>query len=271
VRRVPMKHFKLEQTCKHAAIQSLVALTFSFASVGCGSEDENAEESVSGDAVRGGALYDAYWSVPGVMGSAAPTTNHPLWAARPDMASNTRTGPDTWRCKECHGWDYKGASGQYGSGSHATGFPGVLGTESSAANIAALLADPAGHNYGSVLSETDRNDLAAFITTRTIDTATLIDAAGAFIGGDTVAGKVTYDGVCAACHGADGLNPAPTGSAGGFEDFPGLIATDNPWEFIHKVRFGQPGTPMTPQDSALDMADLSNLGAFSQTLPMAAP
>jgi thiosulfate dehydrogenase len=180
-------------------------------------------------------------------------------------------GPDTWRCKECHGWDYKGAAGQYGSGGHATGFPGVLGTTSSAADVAALLADPAGHNYGTVLSETDRNDLAVFVTTRLIDTATLIDATGAFIGGDAVAGKTTYDGTCAVCHGLDGLNPTPTGSVGGFEDFPGLIANDNPWEFIHKVRFGQPGTAMTPQDAVLDTQGLSNLGAHAKTLPMAPP
>lgn len=265
-----MTYCKLEYNAEYTALRALFALSSCLASIGCGDEGEGSD-AVGGDALRGGALYDAYWAVPGVLSSAVPTTNHPLWATRPDMASNTRMGQDTWRCKECHGWDYKGASGQYGSGSHATGFAGVLGTTLSAADIASLLADPLGHNYGTVLSETDRNDLAAFITTRLIDTATLIDATGAFIGGDSVAGKVTYDGTCAVCHGADGLNAAPTGSAGGFEDFPGLIANDNPWEFIHKVRFGQPGTAMTPQDAVLDMAGLSNLGAYVQTLPMAAP
>jgi thiosulfate dehydrogenase len=267
-----MNDCKLEYTAKQTALRAFFALAFCLSSVSCGDEKaEEGDDSVTGDAVRGGALYDSYWSVPGVLSSAAPTTNHPLWATRPDMASNTRMGPDTWRCKECHGWDYKGASGKYGSGSHATGFPGVLGTTRSAADIAVMLADPAGHNYGAVLSETDRNDLAAFIATRLIDTATLIDAAGAFIGGDTAMGKVTYDGTCAVCHGADGLNQTPTGSAGGFEDFPGFIANDNPWEFIHKVRFGQPGTAMGPQDAVLDLAKLNNLGAYSQTLPMAVP
>jgi Cytochrome C oxidase, cbb3-type, subunit III len=256
---------------KRTPLRALVLAASCLTSVGCGGEDESAKDSVTGDAVRGGALYDAYWLVPGVMSSAAPTTNHPLWASRPDSASNTRMGPDTWRCKECHGWDYKGVSGRYGSGSHATGFPGVLGTTSSASAIAALLADPTGHNYGAVLSETDRNDLAAFIATSLFDTATLIDASGAFIGGDTVAGKVNYDGGCAVCHGADGLNTTPTGSGGGFEDFPGFIANDNPWEFIHKVRFGQPGTVMTAQEATLDRADLANLGAYCQTLPMATP
>jgi thiosulfate dehydrogenase len=267
-----MKECDMKYTARYARHYAAFASFFCLTSVSCGDDKADGDDAtVTGDAIRGGALYDSYWSVPGVLSSVAPTTNHPLWATRPDMASNTRMGADTWRCKECHGWDYKGASGKYGTGSHATGFPGVLGTAKAAADIASMLADPAGHNYGAVLSETDRNDLAAFVTTRLIDTATLIDAAGKFIGGDTTLGKGTYDGSCAVCHGADGLNPTPTGSAGGFEDFPGFIANDNPWEFIHKVRFGQPGTAMAPQDAVLDLAKLSNLGAYSQTLPMALP
>ncbi len=245
--------------------------TCSLTSIGCGEEkDESEETAVTGNAVRGGQLYDAYWKVPGVLSPVEPTTNHPVWATRPDMVSNTRTGPDTWRCKECHGWDYKGAFGKYGSGSHATGFGGVLSTTVSAGDIVAKLADPAGHAYAAVLSETDMNDLAAFIKTGLMDTAAIIGTDGAFIGGDVVAGQAAYDATCSVCHGADGLNPMPTGSAGGFEDFPGLIANDNPWEYVHKVRFGQPGTAMPPQDTVLDMAGLSNLGAYSQSLPMAA-
>jgi mono/diheme cytochrome c family protein len=68
----------------------------------------------------GGILYDMWWAV---TGADEPTGDHPLWATQ---NTNTRTGPDTWRCKECHGWDYRGADGAYGSGSHFTGFVGVL-------------------------------------------------------------------------------------------------------------------------------------------------
>ena len=57
--------------------------------------------------IAGARLYDSYF---GETGLAAPTTDHPLWATRPDMSSNPRTGKDTWRCKECHGWDYKGVT-----------------------------------------------------------------------------------------------------------------------------------------------------------------
>jgi len=61
---------------------------------------------------RGGQLYDEWWKV---TGAEAPTSSHPVWATQ---STNTRTGEDTWRCKECHGWDYLGAEGAYGSGSH---------------------------------------------------------------------------------------------------------------------------------------------------------
>ena len=82
------------------------------------------------DAARGGALYDKWWKVAGVTAT-EPTGDHPLWASRPDMQSNTRIGSVTWRCKECHGWDYKGVDGAYSSGSHRTGFAGIFGTTQS--------------------------------------------------------------------------------------------------------------------------------------------
>ncbi len=236
-------------------------------SAGCSGEDGSGEDqTLTGDAVRGGQIYDKYWAVDGVLSAVEPTTNHPLWASRPDQTSNTRTGADTWRCKECHGWDYKGKNGKYATGGHATGFGGVLQTSLTSEQIQAALADPAGHNYGAVLSATDLADVAAFITTRLIDTDQYIDAGGAFLG-DAPAGKADFDNICVVCHGADGLSQQPTGSAGGFEDFPGYIAVDNPWEFLHKIRFGQPGTLMVPSDNNLDATAFRNLGAYSQTLP----
>src|SRR3989337_2040312 len=68
------------------------------------------------DASRGGLLYDKGWKVNGV---AEPTGNHPLY---PTVGQ--KSGADTWRCKECHGWDNKGKDGAYSSGSHFTGLNG---------------------------------------------------------------------------------------------------------------------------------------------------
>ncbi|MEJ2559031.1 MAG: hypothetical protein P8186_23010, partial [Anaerolineae bacterium] len=83
---------------------------------------------------RGGLLYDKWWTI---TGAEEPTTDHPLWATQ---STNTASGADTWRCKECHGWDYKGKDGAYGSGSHFTGFPGVYDAQSKSVDelVAAL-------------------------------------------------------------------------------------------------------------------------------------
>jgi hypothetical protein len=99
----------------------------------------------SADVVRGGRMYDRFWAEAG----SEPAIDHPLWATRPDPDSNPRTGSTTWRCKECHGWDYKGVDGAYGSGSHRTGFPGIFGTALTPQEVFDLLADPAGHDYRS--------------------------------------------------------------------------------------------------------------------------
>ncbi len=212
-------------------------------------------------------MYDKWWAV---IDANAPTTDHPLWPLRPDTISNTQTGADTWRCKECHGWDYKGVNGRYGSGSHRTGIGGILDTTKTAQEVFDLLKGD--HAYGTVgLSDDDIWDLATFVTEGLIDTDTIIDTDGAFIG-DVANGKILYDsGIgtnisCVVCHGQTGLDPPP--GHVDFEDYVGLISNENPWEFQHKVQFGQPGTAMPSSvaggGTTMDVADL---GAYSQTLP----
>jgi len=103
-----------------ACVLSLVVL------MGCGDSPTEAEAYVdanwnSADIVKGGKLYDKWWKV---NGGTEPTTDfNPVWASQ---TTNTRSGADTWRCKECHGWDYVGNLGRYSSGSHFTGFAGVF-------------------------------------------------------------------------------------------------------------------------------------------------
>ena len=230
------------------------------------------------DAARGGALYDKWWAV---TGDSAPTTDHPLWASRPDTTSNTRTGADTWRCKECHAWDYKGVSGAYSSGSHRTGIAGIYGTTMTAQEVFdeikgahdAHAQNRATHDYGDVLSDADIWDLAKFVKNGQIDTDTMINSSGAFTG-DANAGQTLYDSgigtsvACAACHGADGLTPPP--GSPDHDEWVGLLADDNPWEFQHKVRFGQPGTTMPSSVTGGGSDQNANdLGAFAQTLPTA--
>ncbi len=212
------------------------------------------------DAVRGGTMYDKWWAV---TGATPPTTNNPLWVDRPDQDSNTRTGADTWRCKECHGWDYKGVDGAYAAGSHRTGFAGLFGTTASAQEAFDTIKGD--HGFGQAgLSDDDIWDLAKFVLDGLIDTDDILN--GAAFTGSVSGGTALYDSTCMACHGADGLG-LPPGADPDFDDFVGLIANENPWEFQHKVRFGQPGTVMPPQANILTLDEVNDLSRFAQSLP----
>jgi len=218
-------------------------------------------------AVRGGLLYDKWWSV---TGAAAPTTDHPLWASRPDTTSNARTDKDTWRCKECHGWDYKGVNGAYGSGSHRTGIAGIFGTTKTAQEVFDVIKT--NHGFGAAgLTDADIWDLAKFVKTELIDTDPFIAADKSFTG-DAANGQTLYtSGIsgglgCAVYHGADGktinFGEPPD------EEFVADVANGNPWEFLHKVRFGQPGTQMPSSvASGGTTQNAADVGAHVQTLP----
>ena len=221
------------------------------------------EPSVS----RGGQLYDEWWDV---IGADAPSSDLPLWTTQ---STNTRTGSITWRCKECHGWDYLGVDGAYGSGSHRTGFPGVYDAAQSktADQLAAALRGSTNpdHDFASALDARSIADLAAFMKNGLIDPRQYIDyATKTAKTADTKKGQKLFDGLCATCHGANGalLNF-------GDEDEPeyvGTIAVDNPQEFLHKVRFGQPGSrPTMPAvyDLGWPIQDVLNVMAYSQGLP----
>ncbi len=66
---------------------------------------------------NGGKRYDN-WAA--ALMKAPPDKTHPAYPA-----SGKEKGAATWRCKECHGWDYKGKDGAYGKGSHYTGIKGI--------------------------------------------------------------------------------------------------------------------------------------------------
>ena len=71
---------------------------------------------------------------------------------------------------------------------------------------------------------------------------------------------------CATCHGTDGLTEVSVD----FDAFPGFLSNDNPQEFIHKARFGHPGTGMKGMyDDGATAVDMGDLGAYSQSLPCA--
>ncbi len=230
--------------------------------------DEPADEpamELFGDPIRGGLLYDKWWTP---LGLDAPEDDQPLWATQ---TTNTRSGADTWRCKECHGWDYKGADGAYGDGSHFTGFIGIFQlaggdpTEILAAMQGATNPD---HDFSTVMDEQALTDMALFIAEELMDYAEVIDADKAAIGGDVAEGKVLFQESCADCHG-------PEGTAIDFKanvlktETISAIANGNPWEFFHKMRFGQPSESDMPPaiDAGWSVEEQAAVLAYAQTLP----
>jgi thiosulfate dehydrogenase len=219
---------------------------------------------------RGGQLYDNWWKA--TVDTRKPEGDHPLWKTQ---TSNKRNGYSTYRCKECHGWDYRGKDGAYSRGSHYTGFGGVYATSQkmTVKEIIEVLNGSTNkdHDFSGYLSESDISDLSLFLKKGTIDLTELINAEGLPSGGDIAAGRSFYAVNCMTeCHGKDGM--AINFKSEETPEFLGTIANKNPWEFIHKVRAGQPGTRMSAgMIDKWSTNDLLNLLAYTKTLPQEKP
>lgn len=202
---------------------------------------------------RGGALYDNWMAVLGVE---APAGDMPIWERQ---TTSTRSGPDTWRCVACHGWDYQGNEGAYRSGTNFTGFPGIysVSKDKSIDELVSILkgsADPE-HDFSAYLDDAALADVAHFLKDAAIDDNEFIDRITLKVKeGDAAHGQELYDQSCASCHGADGATITFRFEG---QSIPlGTLSDLDPWRFLHKTRFGTPGTPMpigydlgwTPQD-----------------------
>jgi thiosulfate dehydrogenase len=234
--------------------------------------------------VLGGLYYDDWMAEKGVsVPSFPPDNNNPLWAYQ---TTNTRIGADTWRCKECHGWDYKGASGQYGdvNSSHYTGFPGILDAAQSRSEedifnfLKFGLTDPINggtvHSFEAYLTDAEITALAKFVKQGTIDTNSYISPFLGFARGDAVNGADKYNtksfgevnGNCELCHGTNGQTinfGTPT-----VPEYLGDLARDNPWEVLHKARFGQPNSNMVGMvSSEMSLQESVDVLTYAQTLP----
>lgn len=191
---------------------------------------------------RGGQLYDNWWKT--TVNTDKPEENHQLWQSQ---TNNKRSGYATYRCKECHGWDYRGKEGAYGKGSHYTGFKGVYDASQkmSVKELSSVLQGSAerDHDFSKILNGNDISDLALFLKYGIIDLDKFLNADGSPADGDINAGSDFFKRNCMTeCHGPEGTSI----NFGSEEkpEFVGTLAAGNPWEFIHKVRAGQPGTRM---------------------------
>lgn len=233
----------------------LLTVLFFMAFAGISAETVLAFNDLSNEknVVQGAALYDNWMAV---LGTTAPPGNMPIWSRQ---STNTRSGADTWRCVTCHGWDYQGKDGAYRSGSNYTGFPGVfkIAQTKNSEEIRRQLTgqrDPA-HNFSKYLKQQDITDIIEFLTTALIDDTEYIDPITLqVIGGDVTHGKELFTQQCTSCHGEEGSKIQFRFE--GINATLGTLATQDPWRFLHKTRFGTPGTPMvigytlgwTPQD-----------------------
>jgi len=200
---------------------------------------------------RGGQLYDKWYAV---IEADDPEGTHKAWPS-----SNTKKkGATTWRCKSCHGWDYRGADGAYASGSYKTGIGGLRALDGGdPAQVLAALEDDT-HGLGAI-PDADAADLALFVTKGQIDMAMYINADKS-INGDPAKGAAYYNTLCAGCHGKEGNLPK------GMEKPLGKIVAKNPWEGLHKILNGQPQEAM-PALLALPLDVSVDTLAYMATLP----
>ncbi len=244
---------------------------------------------VTQDLASGGLLYDKWWLVRDSGDTTPPAGDHPLWAA---TGNTLVAGADTWRCKECHGWDYRGVDGVYGypqlgdptTGTHYTGQRGVINL--AALNISfespqeifdflhsgtAPTAIP-DHAFSADLSNNDLYALTRFLETVQNEAnggeaphdfidepGTSANGAGYAVvsGGDAAAGMMLYNMVAdeatgapvcgdaaGGCHGIDGTAIDFHAGTGEPPEYVHHYAQGNPWETLHKNRFGHPGSEM---------------------------
>jgi len=205
---------------------------------------------------RGGVLYDNWYTA---LGKEPPKETHPAYPK-----AGKQKGASTWRCKECHGWDYKGASGAYGKGGRYTGIRGIRNlTYASESAIVAILKDKT-HGFGELIPAKDLESLAHFVAHGQIDMDMYIDRPTKKVKGDAARGEQVYQTICSYCHGSDGKSinfRTPENP-----EYIGTVANENPWETLHKIRMGQPGVPMISM-LAFDVQTHVDILAYARTLP----
>jgi cytochrome c553 len=203
---------------------------------------------------QGAQLYDNWFNA---LAKEGPKGNH---VAYPSAAK--QKGAATWRCKECHGWDYRGVEGAYGKGSHFTGIKGIHGSAGATPEEIMQIFTDKNHQYSEqMLGREELEQLALFVSHGQFDMDPYIDRATKKARGDAQRGQVYFETICAVCHGFDGKQ-LDFGKPGEPE-YVGTIARENPWEFLHKARFGQPGRPMVSM-IAVPEKDIVDVLAYVQ-------
>ncbi|WP_299437149.1 cytochrome c [uncultured Rhodospira sp.] len=205
----------------------------------------SADEIISSIA-RGGRLYDDWRTELQVR------ERHISHLPKPEIHGAAAAGEG--RCVTCHGWDYRGKHGP--SGGTEVGIAAAAGGDPE--RVIALLGDET-HGYGTYMDETDLRDLALFVTQGQMIMDQWIHPASRRARGDAERGEVYFQSICAACHGADGMDVTEMPPLGSF-------SRAQPWHALHIMLNGHPNGSMPPL-RVLDPAELAGTLAYMQTLP----
>ena len=212
---------------------------------------------------EGGRLYDKWWRE---LKLDKPMSTHPSYPA-----SAKKKGPATWRCKECHGWDYKGVKGAYATGSHKTGIKGVEDAQMMSIEEIVNVLKNKQHGYDKVMPASALKQVANFLKYGQVDIESYLDEKTLLADGDKKRGKVFFTKNCKECHGSNGKNinfKTPSNP-----EFLGTVATENPVETIHKLRNGNPNAfynnkRMPNMNKVLTLEEQIDLLSYLQTLPV---
>jgi thiosulfate dehydrogenase len=214
------------------------------------------------DLKAGGLLYDNWLKLKGIK----INNTHPMF---PD--DKKKNGVTSWRCKECHGWDYLGKEGCYHD-NHVSyvGIKGVYDVRNrSPEELYFAIADRDEHHDFKKylrLSASDIWSLVKFIREGLVDFRKVMNPDRS-INGDPKKGRIFYWQHCAECHGGDGNKILSREELEGAHGV-GWEANADPQETLHKIRWGHPGTDMPSAiiDKGLSDQDTIDILSYCQQL-----
>ena len=226
------------------------------------------QNGLPGDPVAGARIYQN-WII--ALDVRPPEGDQPLWG---EQDSNERSGDVTWRCKECHGWDYKGSEGAFGPSSiRYTGFPSLEGSVGSSQEEVLAWLDGSNnpqHNFLEITNANALNDVAVFLRTMQADLALVIDYETGEALGNENSGAELYASACEECHGSTGRRI--NFSAAGSPLYIGDLASVDPWKSAHAIRFGSVlGDMPGSEELGWSLGKVADVIAYSQTLPRGNP
>jgi thiosulfate dehydrogenase len=213
------------------------------------------------DIKQGGLLYDNWVKIKKV----EITKRHPLYPQKEKIEASK-----TWRCKECHGWDYLGDKGRYSDGTHYTGIKGIFDARNKTPEelFDALTNKSIEHDFTENLnlSYSDTWALVRFIKEGLIDINSVTHSNGT-IKGNPENGRVLYLRHCHDCHGNDGNKINFREHLEGTHGI-GWESNGDPQETLHKIRWGHPGVdkPSMIADKKLSDNDTVDILFYCQTL-----